>query len=140
MKEKMVIFTRTYNLLTGLLPQTEKFPKAQRFVVTKRLQDAALDFQEGLIEANALGNPDERLKKLAESDAVLRKLRLYLRLAHQWRWLSTGQYEHVSKLVAEIGNLLGGWIRATHRRAKGEAPQNRKDSGGASLLSSPEPP
>ena len=48
---------------------------------------------------------------LAEADAALNVLRLYLRLAHRWHWLSDGQYEHVSRLVAEIGRLLGGWIR-----------------------------
>lgn len=26
-------------------------------------------------------------------------------------WLSDGQYEHVSRMVAEIGRLLGGWMR-----------------------------
>ena len=49
----MVIFTRTYDLLTWLLPKSERFPKTQRFVVTKRLQDAALDFQEAIFLANA---------------------------------------------------------------------------------------
>jgi hypothetical protein len=34
-----------------------------------------------------------------------------LRLAHRWRWLNDGQYEHVSRLVAEIGRLLGGWLK-----------------------------
>jgi len=52
-----------------------------------------------------------RRNKLTEADATLNKLRLYLRLVHRWRWLSDGQYEHVSVLVAEIGRLLGGWIR-----------------------------
>ena len=33
----------------------------------------------------------------------MNKLRLYLRLAHRWRWLSDGQYEHVSRMVAEVG-------------------------------------
>ena len=42
----MVIFTQTYDLPTWLLPQCERFPKSQRFVVTQRLQGAALDFQE----------------------------------------------------------------------------------------------
>ena len=34
--EEMVIFSRTYDLLTWLLPHCERFPAAQRFVVTKR--------------------------------------------------------------------------------------------------------
>ncbi len=115
MTDEMVIFTRTYDLLTWLLPLAEKFPRAQRFVVTKRLQDAALDFQERLIEANAASAGPRRTRKLAEADAELLKLRLYLRLAHRWSWLSDGQYEHVSAMVAEIGRLLGGWIRSADK-------------------------
>ncbi len=97
----MVIFSRTYDLLTWLIPKSERFPMAQRFAVTKRLQDAALDFQEHLIEANALEPGKARARKLRE--AALHKLRLYLRLAHRWKWLNDGAYEHVSKMVAEIG-------------------------------------
>jgi hypothetical protein len=110
--EEMVIFTRTYDLLGWLLPQSEKFSKAQRFVVTKRLQDAALDFQEVIFLANAHSGR-QRLAHLLDADAHLNKLRLYLRLAFQWTWLTAGQYEHVSKMVAEIGRLLGGWIKQT---------------------------
>ena len=98
MQEEMVIFTRTFDLLTWLLPQSDKFPKPQRFVVTKRLTDAALDFQEALFDANAQRGAD-RLAILRQADAHLHKVRLYLRLAYQWRWLSVGQYEHVSKMT-----------------------------------------
>jgi four helix bundle protein len=108
----LVIFTQTYDLLTWLLPQCERFPKSQRFVVTQRLQSAALDFQEAIFEANARGGA-QRLNHLQAADAHLNKLRLYLRLSRQWNWLSSGQYEHVSRMVAHIGKLLGGWIKQT---------------------------
>jgi hypothetical protein len=36
-------------------------------------------------------------------------VRLYLRLAARWEWLSAGQYRHAASMVAEIGRLLGGW-------------------------------
>jgi len=110
--EEMVIFPRTYDLLSWLLPRSERFPAAQRFVMTKRLQDAALDFQETIFLANAHSGR-QRLAHLLDADAHLNKLRLYLRLAHQWEWITRGQYEHVSKMVAEIGRLLGGWIKQT---------------------------
>jgi hypothetical protein len=110
--EDMVILTRTYDLLLWLLPRAEKFPKAQRFVVTQRLTGAVLDFQEALFDANAHSGAD-RLAHLTDADAHLDKLRLYLRLAFQWGWLTSGQYQHVSAMVAEIGRLLGGWLRQT---------------------------
>ena len=116
----LVIFTQTYDLLSWLLPQCEHFPKSQRFVVTQRLLSAALDFQESIFEANARGGA-QRLQHLQAADAQLNKLRLYLRLSNQWNWLSSGQYEHVSRMVAGIGKLLGGWIRQT--RAAGQAGQ-----------------
>lgn len=106
----MIIFTRTFDLLSWLLPHTDDFPKEQRFLVTQRLMGAALDFQEVIFEANARIGP-KRIERLELADAHLGKLRLYLRLAHQWRWLSNGQYEHVSRMVAEIGKLLGGWLK-----------------------------
>lgn len=110
--KELVIFTQTYDLLTWLLPQCERFPKTQRFVVTQRLQGAALDFQESLFEANARGG-GQRLAQLQAADAQLSKLRLYLRLARQWDWLGSGQYEHVSRMVAGVGKLLGGWMKQT---------------------------
>jgi four helix bundle protein len=112
MPDRMVIFSRTYDLLTWLIPQTESFPKSQRFVVTKRLQDAVLDFQERILEANRLSGR-ARLDRLLLADAELDKVRLYLRLAERWHWLSEGQYHHVSQMVREIGALLGGWIKQT---------------------------
>ena len=70
------VFTRTYDLLQWLLPRCERFPKAQRFVVTKRLADAALDFQETIFLANAHSGRT-RLTHLQTADAHLNKLRLY---------------------------------------------------------------
>ncbi len=112
MPDDMVIFTRTFDLLDWLIPRCNDFPAAQRFVITKRLQDAALDFQEAIFDANAHTGKD-RVGYLRRADAYLNKLRLYLRLAHHWHWLNDGQYEHVSRMVSEIGRLLGGWIKGT---------------------------
>lgn len=108
------IFVRTHDLVLWLVQRTESFPRSQRFVLTKRLQDAALDFQEKLIEAGLSRDSDQR-RYLAEADIELGKLRFYLRLCHELTWLSTGQYAHVSRMVAEVGRLLGGWVKSTSR-------------------------
>lgn len=112
MPEEMVIFTRAYDFLTWLMPAAGNFPRAQRFVVTQHLQNAALRFQEFIVEAN-FSRGSHRLEKLRLADAELLKVRIYLRLCNRWQWLSDGQYRHASSMVAEIGKLLGGWIQAT---------------------------
>ena len=111
MDQEMVIFTRTFDLLEWLLPKSERFPRAYRSTVTRRLMDAALDLQEALTTAEARVGRG-RLSALRDADAALARLRIYLRLAHRWRWLSDGQYAHAGGMVGEIGRLLGGWIKA----------------------------
>jgi hypothetical protein len=109
------IFARTHDLVLWLLQRSESFPRSQRFVLTKRLQDAVLDFQETLIEA-ALGQKPDLLGRLREADIELGKLRFYLRLCHELAWLSPGQYGHVSRMVAEVGRLLGGWQKTAAKQ------------------------
>jgi four helix bundle protein len=110
------IFTKTFDFVTWLLAAANHFPRSQRFVVTKRLLDAALDFQELLVDANVRRGRD-RLNKLDLADAELDKVRLYLRLAVRWKWLTPGQYHHAAQYVTEIGRLLGGWKKITRQPA-----------------------
>jgi hypothetical protein len=102
------IFTRTYDLLRWLIPQTIKFPRQQRFVLAEAVQRTALRFQEELIEA---AYAEEPLPALRRADVTLVKLRTYLRLCRDLELLAFNQYEHVARMVDEIGRLLGGWIK-----------------------------
>jgi len=106
----MVIFVKVYDLLRWLLPKSEQFPKPYRNTVTQRLMDSALDLQEALSAAQSKRG-QQRLTALRQGDTCLARLRLYLRLVHQWQWINHGQYQHVSEMEAEIGRLLGGWLR-----------------------------
>ena len=110
MGKELVILSRVFDLLTWLLPKGERFPRLYRHTVTQRMMDAALDLQEHLFQAQTWRG-SARWRALNHCDMALNRLRLYLRLAHLWRWLSDGQYAHVSTMVAEIGRLLGGWIK-----------------------------
>ncbi len=102
------IFTRTYDLLRWLIPKTIKFPRQQRFVLAEAVQRTALRFQEELIEAAYAETP---LPALRRADVTLVKLRTYLRLCRDLELLTFNQYEHVARMVDEIGRLLGGWMK-----------------------------
>jgi hypothetical protein len=111
-QQEMVIFTRTFDFLTWLLPVTNNFPRAHRHTFTQRLLNAAFDLREYLEEANHRKG-QARLERLERADEALERVRVYLRLAVRWDWLTGGQYQHVSEMVAEIGRLLGGWKKVT---------------------------
>lgn len=119
-ESELPIFIKTYDFLAWLVPVTNHFPRLHRHTITRRLLDAILDFQEDLLTANTVRD-QARLDLLGQADAHLSQVRLYLRLAQQWRWINPGQYEHASRMVAELGKLLGGWQKLTRQQAAGKA-------------------
>ena len=108
------IFTKTYDLLVWLVPATTKFPREQRFVMAKAVQEAALRFHEHLIEAG-LAQDKARRRALAQADVDLTKLRFYLRLCQDLKLITPRQYRHAAEMVTEVGRLLGGWRQSIHR-------------------------
>jgi len=108
------IFLKHYDLMAWLIPCTLAFPKSQRGVLARQVQTELFRINEWLVEA---GTAEDPLSALAEADKSLIRLRTYLRLCRDLKLLSVGQYEHGSRLVAEVGKLLGGWIRS--RQDKG---------------------
>jgi four helix bundle protein len=114
-EREMPLFTKTYDFLGWLVPLTNHFPRIHRHTVTRRLVEAALDFQEAILTANNHRGA-ERLDALGIARSHLDKVRLYLRLVHRWRWISDGQYHHAAEMIAEMGRLLGGWLKTTKSR------------------------
>ena len=115
-QSEMPIFTRTFDLLTWLLPVSSGFPRTHRQGFTLRLQHAAFSLRERLEEAQ-LRRGAERLERLKRADEALAHIRVYIRLAVKWEMMSIGQYQHVGHMVEEIGRLLGGWQKATEKSA-----------------------
>lgn len=106
------IFPKTHDLVLWLVNTTQKFPKSQRFVLAKRVQDTAFDVYDLLIEARKTPVAQRRVV-LRRADIKLEMLRLHLRLCHELELLKAGQYRHVSAQVVEVGKLLGAWLKHT---------------------------
>jgi hypothetical protein len=104
------IFSRTYDFLLWFLPQAIKFPRAYRFTLAERAQRHALDLQETLIAAGLRRGP-ERLTHLRKADSQLAQLRHTIRLCKDMDLITLPQYEHAAEHLAEIGRLLGGWMK-----------------------------
>lgn len=107
--EQSPVFAKCYDLLVWLNTLLTGFPKDQRFRLAMRIEDSAFALHECLLRA--VRSP-RRQAQLAEADVQLDKLRFYLRLAQDSRCINTRQYEHAAAQCAEIGRLLGGWMKS----------------------------
>jgi len=94
--------------MAWLFAHTAKFPRHERFRLTKRIDDALFDFHACLVQAAASEQPKESLK---EADRQLNLLRAYLRLAVELKYTTSNQFHHAAEHTSELGKLLGGWIK-----------------------------
>jgi four helix bundle protein len=109
MPDQSPIFVKTEAFLVWLLDHTRKFPKHERFRLAQYIEEAAFTFHTNLIRAAHSETPREALH---EADIELARLRAYLRLALELRYTSHGQYGYAAQQTAEIGRLLGGWLKS----------------------------
>ncbi|MGY6215747.1 diversity-generating retroelement protein Avd [Methylolobus aquaticus] len=103
-----------YRFLLWLNPTIEKFPRSQKFLLGDRLQSAALDTLDGLIEATYTRDCS---RSLARVNLNLEKLRVLFRLALDLRHLDERRYEFAVRALDETGRLVGGWLKKSHGEA-----------------------
>lgn len=106
------LFVRTYDFLLWFIPHVQKYPRAYRFTLSEHMQRLILGFQDEIVAAGKSPG-SERLKFLHSADIRLEQLRLWLRMAQELKLMTIAQYDHCSKGIAEIGRLLGAWIKLT---------------------------
>ena len=114
------LYTRCYDLAAWLLERTERFPKHQRFVLAKRLQDEAWELLRAV--TLALEHRRHRLARLMAADEAVTGLRLAARLCRDRALLRQAQVDHVCRELADIGRMLGGWLRSLHSPSPAGAP------------------
>ena len=102
------LFARAYDLVKESCLQSERFPRARRAVLGRRMEEAAFAFHDALVEASKARDPRPLLVR---ADAALVRWRLCLRLCVDLKLLSDGRMEELMRLAAENGRLLGGWLR-----------------------------
>ena len=100
---------RTFQFVTWLVPTLEKFPRSQKFLLGDRMQGAALDLLETLVEATYTRDARPLLRR---ANLLLERLRVLARLARELRLLDPRRHEFLARGVDEIGRLVGGWMRS----------------------------
>lgn len=100
------IFTKTYDLIKWVNEETAKFPKSQRFIIAQQIQFESLELLKCFISIRRGLEPEGNFKK---ADVHLEMLRVLCRLSMDMAFLSMRKYEAITKMIEEIGRLLGDW-------------------------------
>jgi len=95
-----------FRFSSEMLDCTSRFPKSVRFTVSSRIDNLLLDGIERITEARYGRN---RCEALNELNLIIEKLRFFLRLSFEKKFISSGCYEHFALKLSEAGRMTGGW-------------------------------
>ena len=111
--EELKILQKIFDMIGYAYPALAQYPKSEKFgLVTdvKRLLDEMLELT---IEAQKKYYKKTTLQDL---DVCVAKLKAYLRLSFNLRFLPAKKYEVWSGMVVEIGKMLGGWLKTVNQK------------------------
>ncbi len=103
------VLTKIQDLLLYLIPQLNKFPRNQKFVLGDRIQNKVMDVQESCLRAYYGRN---KRSELIGANLQLEVVRHLVRLAYSLRLFSGKAYSVISNKIDEVGRMIGGWIRS----------------------------
>ncbi len=104
--------TKIYDLLLWIIPQLEKFPKSQKYLLGDKIEASLLDIMDLIVQAAYTRNKTPYLR---EANLKIEKLRYLIRLVKDLKYLSIKKYEYISRCLNEIGSEIGGWLKYQKR-------------------------
>lgn len=107
--QELSIIQKTYDLIQWYVPILDRLPKSHRFGLGQRMVNLLYEIFEGLLYARF--ERQNRVEKLKRINIQLDVLRYQTRMLKDFHLISAERHEYGNKLMAEIGNELGGWIK-----------------------------
>ena len=108
----LTVYQKHYDLILYAIPVINRFPKSQRYVLGQQAMNTLVDIAKLIIQANRQRGKN-RLRTLWVVDQRLEEFRLLIRLAKDRHMLAGWQYGLMAEMAAEVGRLLGDWIKQT---------------------------
>jgi len=103
----LILFQKTYDLILEVHPViVNKFPKNQRFVLGQKIENTLIAILELAITINLSKPTVNYFRRL---DIEIQKLKIFIRLAKDLKFINIKKYEYLEKKVIEIGKITGGW-------------------------------
>lgn len=109
---RLIIYEKYTNLIYYSKNLTMKYPKSERFDLCSDIKELLYKSLRNIIYAWKEFDVKKRLQYLKEADVDLLVLRNMVKISHMYHYITDQNYMVWNEKIAEIGRLLGGWIKS----------------------------
>lgn len=110
--ESLVIYGKYLDLISYTEMILKKYPKCERFALASFIKNTTYEGMESVIYAFKYYDKNKKLESLNELDVKLKMIKVLVRISFKNKYISVQNYRAWSFKLANVGNLLGGWINS----------------------------
>lgn len=106
----LIIYQKYLDLIYYSYDIIRKYPKTERFVLCQETKKNIFNGFKIIMYAQKEYGKNTKLKYLNELDISLNILKIQVRLAYKYKYISIQNYTTWSNKITDVCNLLGAWI------------------------------
>ena len=109
--EDLIIYKQYLELIYYMEKILMKYPKCERFALVTNIKNNTYAGMKYIILAYKAFKRDEKFNYLNKLDVNLKMLKVFIRISYKQKYINVKNYAAWSRKIANIGNLLGGWMK-----------------------------
>lgn len=110
--EGLMIYKQYLEMIYYTENITNKYPKSEKLSLVTTIKNNTYSGMKKIILAQKTYNKGKRLSILNEIDTDLKMIKVLIRISYKNKYINSKNYSAWSKKIANISNLLGGWINS----------------------------
>lgn len=114
--DELTIAKKVLDLIYYTNDVIRKYPKSEKFVLATETKNVTNKILKGILIAQKSTSKLERLKILKGVDISLCFLKINVRLAYRYKYISEKNYTTWSEKITDICNMLGSWILSCQKK------------------------
>ncbi len=108
----LVIYQKYLDLIYYTNDLCKKYPKSEKPALATETKSSLYSGLRNLMYAYKEYNKKNKLEYLNNMDVELNLQKVFIRLAYKYQYITKQNYETWSGKIADICNMLGGWIKS----------------------------
>jgi hypothetical protein len=112
--ESLTVLTKWEDMADYAYVALKNYPKSERHTLAARTVDSLLNIGAAIQRAGLVGDRNEKRYLIIEADVSLARFKLLIRLGVRLGYMPIKKVEVLSGYIAEIGKMLGGWLKTSN--------------------------
>lgn len=114
--EDLIIYKQYVELIYYTHQILLKYPKIERYSLVDDIKKQTYSGLEKIILTYKAYKPEQKAIYLTQMDVSMKVLKVMIRISYKNKYISSKNYSAWSKKIANICNLMGGWMKSCRKQ------------------------